>query len=78
MSKQQQSKIRAQRTLKHFKNVQQTKAGNPDTDTVKDLLADLKVYCELQGLDLAALMPKEPEPERETALITELHPAMAA
>ncbi len=56
MSKRQLHKIRVQRTLKHFKNVQQTKAGDPDEGTVSDFLAGLKIYCEDKGIDIARLL----------------------
>jgi hypothetical protein len=41
MSEQAKAKVRAQRALKHYKNNLLTQAGNPDKQTVVDLLSDL-------------------------------------
>lgn len=56
MSEHQRSKVRMQRTLKHYKNNLLTKAGPPDLDTVDSLLVDLYYYCAEHKIDLVERM----------------------
>lgn len=56
MSNQARATVRAQRLLKHYKNVLKTQAGNPDTDTVDNLLVDLHYYCDKNNIDLVDRM----------------------
>lgn len=56
MSEQARATVRAQRLLKHYKNNLLTQAGNPDADTIDQLLVDLHFYCNKNGIDLVDRM----------------------
>jgi hypothetical protein len=67
MSEQARATVRMQRALKHYKNNLLTQAGNPDVDTVDNLLCDLHHYCRKHGIDLVERMN---EAERATNMDT--------
>ena len=57
--------VRMQRVLKHYKNNLLTQAGNPDVETVDNLLCDLHHYCTKHGIDLVDRMN---EADRATSM----------